>query len=170
LKAKHDVRDATCRKNGDRLFRRHGLADRRRCARRRRTRLLDLGQGFGKFGRGGEPIDGSAGESARRHFIDGFRDIPHSANLGDGSDETLRDDRLRVWPGERGLAAEHLVEYAAKAIQVASAVEVCLTGSLFGTHISRCSEHHTGLSDLGFRFGERLPNTEIGNGRRTFMK
>ncbi len=58
------------------------------------------------------------------------------------------DHALQRRPGERWLTAEHFVDHAAQAVEVAASVDVAFARRLFGTHVRRRTHRHARLCEL----------------------
>ena len=62
---------------------------------------------------------------------------PQPSHGRDGVDQPLGDQRLRGWSGVRRLAGEHLVQHAAKTVDVAASIHAPLARGLLRTHVRR---------------------------------
>jgi hypothetical protein len=77
-------------------------------------------------------------------------------------DHVLSRDRRRARTGERRLAAQHLVEDAGEAVQVAASIDVLVSRRLLGAHVRRRADGHARLRDaVASRRAERPGDAEI---------
>ncbi len=80
--------------------------------------------------------------------------------------ETLTHDRFGGRAGERWLSAEHFVQHAREAIQIAASIDLRVTQRLFGTHVQRRSHRHAGLGDARTAgSAERTRDAKVGDHR-----
>ena len=117
----------------------------------------------------------NGGEPVRRHLLERPQDrlldrrrhaAPHRAQRRHGIAQVARQNRLGRGSRERRAPGEHLVRHAAKAIDVAAAVEPGRATRLLGAHVAGRPDRQPRLRQLVFaRGGKRPRDAEIGDHR-----
>ena len=138
--------------------RRSGCRDtsrRRGCDRRKR---------IAKFRGSGVPIGGDARESPEGDVLQGLAHTgAHRAQRPRGFREHARNHALGVRPGERRLAGKHLVQHAAKRVDVGPGVGQALARRLFRTHVSGRADGHPRLREAASATLDGARDAEIGD-------